>query len=59
MSGVGAKGINRQAVLRAGAELMVDNLVKEYSQEIVERLRKELTSLLEELNIDKEKPGHD
>ena len=57
MSGTESKGIDRQSVLRAGAELMVDNLVKEYSQEIVKRLRKELSSLLDELNIDEDKPG--
>lgn len=59
MSGMDSKGIDRQAILRTGAELMVDNLVKEFSQEIVKRLRRELTSLLDELDIDEEKPGDD
>ena len=53
------RGIDREAILRAGADLMVENLIKEYSQEIVKRLRKELTSLLDELDIDEEKSGDD
>ena len=59
LTGNDARGLDRETVLRAGANLMVENLVKEYSQEIVERLRKELTSLLEELDVDKEEPGND
>lgn len=35
--------------LRGSTEQMVDNLVAEYSQEIVSRLKQELTSLLDEL----------
>lgn len=38
------------AKLRNSTERVVDNLVAEYSQEIVSRLREELTSLLEELD---------
>jgi hypothetical protein len=36
--------------LRGSTEQMVDNLVAEYSQEIVSRLKQELTSLLDELD---------
>ncbi len=36
--------------LRADTEQMVDHLVAEYSQEIVSRLKQELTSLLDDLN---------
>ena len=42
--------------LRNGTERVVDNLVAEYSQEIVGRLRKELTTLLDELNDNEPKP---
>lgn len=44
------------AKLRNGTEQVVDNLVAEYSQEIVGRLRKELTTLLDELNDNEPKP---
>ena len=42
--------------LRNSTEEMVDNLVAEYSQQIVSRLRQELTSLLEELDEPKPDP---
>lgn len=43
-----------EAQLRAHADTVVDDLVREYSKEIIERLRQELTSLLDELNRDDE-----
>lgn len=44
---------DNEARLRAGADRMVEDLVREYSQEIVSRLRDELTALLDELKTDK------
>lgn len=41
-----------ESMMRAEATRMVDNLVQEYSQEIVRRLRDELTSLLDDLQSD-------
>lgn len=41
------------AQFRFQADNLVDNLVKEYSREIVSRLREELTSLLQELEDDR------
>ncbi len=50
-SGYDAKDMDAVASrLRTGTERVVDNLVAEYSQEIVGRLRQELTTLLDELN---------
>jgi len=43
-----------EAQLRARADTVVDDLVREYSREIIERLRQELTTLLDELNRDDE-----
>lgn len=42
--------------LRTEAGKMVDHLVQEYSQEILTRLRDELTHLLDELDLDDESP---
>lgn len=44
--------VERETELRARADTVVDHLVKEYSKEIIERLRKELTTLLDELDRD-------
>ena len=43
--------------LRTSTEQMVDDLVAEYSQEIVKRLREELTTLLDDLNENDKKPS--
>lgn len=42
--------------LRANSEEMVDHLVAEYSQEIVSRLKKELSSLLDDLDEHEKDP---
>lgn len=45
----GESASDRQARLREGADRVVDDLVREYSQEIVRRLKDELTNLLDDL----------
>lgn len=42
-----------ESMIREEADRMVDNLVQEYSQEIVRRLRDELTALLDDLEADR------
>lgn len=46
----------REARLRAGANRVVDNLVREYSEEIVRRLRDELSALLDDLDTSTDPP---
>jgi hypothetical protein len=47
-----------RARFRAQADELVDNLVQQYSQEILQRLREELGALLADLEFDQKSSAH-